>query len=197
MNRQVAVGLIRPLNMQVDTADRGQKALHMVQENHYDLVFMDHMMPEMDGIEATERIRQMEDPYLKEMPIIALTANAIVGAKEEFLQAGMNDFVGKPIAMPDMIRAIRRWLPPELIEEKGIEEEVETSSEEKESNRLQEIAKEIVESADLFDLDRLEELSQELSDFENVDEKKEVIQKLQDAIAGIDMEEVAKLAGEL
>ena len=74
---------------------------------------------------------------------------------------------------------------------------METSSEEKESNRLQEIAKEIVESADLFDLDRLEELSQELSDFENVDEKKEVIQKLQDAIAGIDMEEVAKLAGEL
>lgn len=197
MNRRVAVGLLRPLNMQVDTADRGQKALHMVQENHYDLVFMDHMMPEMDGIETTERIRQMEDPYLKQMPIIALTANAIVGAKEEFLQAGMNDFVGKPIAMLDMIRAIRRWLPPELIEEKGIEEEVENSSEEKETNRLKEIAKEIVESADTFDLDRLEELSQELSDFENVEEKKEVIQKLQDAIAGIDMEEVTKLAREL
>jgi len=116
MNLKVAQGLLKPLHMQIDTANSGAKAIEMIDEKHYDLIFMDHMMPEMDGIEATHRIRQYEDEYHQNIPIIALTANAIQGVKEEFLNAGMNDFVSKPIAIKDIVEALKKWLPKELQE---------------------------------------------------------------------------------
>ena len=116
MNRKVAVGLLQPLQMQIDTTDNGWKAIQMVRNKKYDLIFMDHMMPELDGVETTQRIRQLEEAYNQAVPIIALTANVIVGMKELFLQAGMQDFVGKPILMPDMLEVLKKWLPEDLIE---------------------------------------------------------------------------------
>jgi CheY-like chemotaxis protein len=80
-------------------------------QNQYDLVFMDHMMPEMDGIEATKIIREAGNT----MPIIALTANAIAGVKEEFLAAGMNDLLTKPIDKVLLNEILKNWLPAEKV----------------------------------------------------------------------------------
>ena len=116
MNLKVATGLLQPLQMQIDTANSGRKAIEMVQKKRYDIVFMDHMMPVMDGVETTQTIRKFDDAYLQEMPIIALTANAVIGAREIFKEAGMNDFVAKPIEINDICTKIRKWLPEHLIQ---------------------------------------------------------------------------------
>ena len=75
----------------------GAEALRKIESRDYDLVFMDHMMPEMDGIECFHRIRNKKGMYFKDVPIIALTANAVAGAREMFLSEGFQDFVAKPI----------------------------------------------------------------------------------------------------
>ncbi len=115
INLEVAAGLLEPLNMQIDTADSGKRAIQMAQEKKYHMIFMDHMMPVMDGIETTKRLRQLEDKYYHTVPIIALTANALMDAREKFAKAGMDDFVAKPIEMKEICKCIRRWLPEELV----------------------------------------------------------------------------------
>lgn len=115
INLEVASGLLEPLHMQIDTVDSGKRALQMAAEKKYHIIFMDHMMPVMDGIETTERLRQMEDEYYHTVPIVALTANALMDAREKFAKAGMDDFVAKPIEMKEICRCIKRWLPEELI----------------------------------------------------------------------------------
>ncbi|MDE7326453.1 MAG: response regulator, partial [Lachnospiraceae bacterium] len=115
MNLKVAIGLLQPLRMQIETADSGKQAIAKICENRYDLIFMDHMMPVMDGVEATKCLRAMEEEYFKKVPVIALTANAVVGAREIFRQAGMNDFVAKPIEMKEICAKLKAWLPKEKI----------------------------------------------------------------------------------
>ena len=115
MNLKVAIGLLQPLHMQIDTADSGKKAIEMVQKKKYHIVFMDHMMPVMDGVEATQHIRELDEEYLKIMPIIALSANAVTGARESFLSAGMDDFVAKPIELNDICMKIKKWLPRDFV----------------------------------------------------------------------------------
>ena len=115
MNLKVARGLLQPLQMNIDTASSGRQAIEMVQEKRYHIVFMDHMMPVMDGVETTQNIRKLPDAYIRNMPIIALTANAVMGAREIFKEAGMNDFVAKPIELKDICSKIRAWLPGELV----------------------------------------------------------------------------------
>ena len=122
MNRKVALGLLAPLKMQIDTAENGKQALDMICSKKYDLVFMDHMMPIMDGIEATKKLREMDDEYCRKVPIIALTANAIVEARAKFFEAGMNDFAAKPIDLKDICAKIRKWLPAEYIINNEIKE---------------------------------------------------------------------------
>ncbi|MGY3454443.1 ATP-binding protein [Bradyrhizobium sp. USDA 4353] len=92
--------------------DNGVKAVAAVSEKHYDLVLMDVQMPEMDGISATQAIRQLPGAE-RHVPIIALTANALVGQRETYLAAGMNDYVTKPIQPPLLFDAIRRWALPQ------------------------------------------------------------------------------------
>ncbi len=115
MNLKVAKGLMAPLQMQIDVADSGSKALSMVQEKKYDLVLMDHLMPVMDGVETTKRLKQMEGSYYQELPVIALTASAMKSEQQMFYEAGMKGFVAKPIDMRQLCTAIRKWLPEELI----------------------------------------------------------------------------------
>lgn len=110
VNLEVAKGLIEPLEMHIDTAESAQSAIEMLQRKPYDLIFMDHMMPEVDGVEATHIIRRLMPEY-DNVPIIALTANAINGAREMFIKEGMNDFVAKPIEITDITDKLRRWLP--------------------------------------------------------------------------------------
>lgn len=114
VNLTVAKGLLKPLNMCVDTAASAAEAIEKLKQSKYDLILMDHMMPEVDGVEATHIIRRLMPGY-KEVPIIALTANAVGGAKEMFLKEGMNDFVAKPIEIKDITSKLRRWLPKEKL----------------------------------------------------------------------------------
>ncbi|GHV32927.1 hypothetical protein FACS18949_05490 [Clostridia bacterium] len=108
-NLMVAEGLMSPYKMRTDTAAGGVEAVEKAAHQQYDIIFMDHMMPEMDGIMATARIRASGD----ETPIIALTANAIHGVREMFLRAGMNDLITKPIELRRLNDVLERWLPRE------------------------------------------------------------------------------------
>ncbi|MGN1417571.1 MAG: ATP-binding protein, partial [Oscillospiraceae bacterium] len=114
INLTVAKGLINPLNMQVDTAASAAEAIEMMHHLRYDLIFMDHMMPEVDGVEATHIIRRLMPNY-NDVPIIALTANAVGGVREMFIKEGMNDFVAKPIEVGEIVSKLRKWLPQEKI----------------------------------------------------------------------------------
>ncbi len=118
MNLKVAQGLLEPLHMQIETASDGRQAVDAVQKKrNYHLVFMDHMMPVMDGVEATHEIRKLEGDYFQQLPIVALSANATTEARKMFQEQGLNDFVAKPIQMRDICECLRRWLPKELVKE--------------------------------------------------------------------------------
>ncbi|UQZ88738.1 hypothetical protein C4J81_05775 [Deltaproteobacteria bacterium Smac51] len=114
-NLKVAEGLLEPYQMSIDTCLSGPEAIDLVTKNHYDLVFMDHMMVGMDGVEATDIIRKIEldDDYAQNLPIIALTANAVSGVREMFLENGLNDFLAKPIDLTKLNNILDRWLPAE------------------------------------------------------------------------------------
>lgn len=114
INLTVAEGLLKPLQMKIDTALSGSEAIEKISNKMYDLILMDHMMPELDGVETTHIIRRFHSEYDK-VPIIALTANAVSGTKEMFLAEGMNDFVAKPIEMRVMLSKLRSWLPKHKI----------------------------------------------------------------------------------
>lgn len=115
VNLTVAEGLLEPLKMKIDTALSGKEAIGKISVQHYDIIFMDHMMPELDGVETTHVIRRFHAEY-KDVPIIALTANAMDGMKEKFLQEGMNDFVAKPIEYRTLVSKVKQWLPVEKIQ---------------------------------------------------------------------------------
>lgn len=119
VNRNVAAGLMKPFGMQITLAKSGTEAIELLQKERYHIIFMDHMMPGMDGVEATHIIRAMDGEYYKNVPIIALTANVIHGAREMFLEEGMNDFIAKPISIRELSEKILDWLPFELLEEPG------------------------------------------------------------------------------
>lgn len=123
INLKVAEGLLAPLRMKIDTAEDGMSAIHKVEEKHYDIIFMDHMMPTMDGVETTRRIRKLEGEYYKNVPIVALTANAVTGIREELLEQGLDDFVAKPIDLQEICDIIVNWLPKELIQYESDEDE--------------------------------------------------------------------------
>jgi len=112
-NLVVTSGLLAIYKSHVDTCTSGAAAISMVQNKHYDIVFMDHMMPEMDGIEATRAIRALDGDYYKNLPVIALTANAIIGMKEMFLSNGFNDYLSKPIEILKLDYTLAAWLPVE------------------------------------------------------------------------------------
>ena len=111
-NLDVAAGLLSKYQMQVDFALSGKEAIDLISrhEHTYDAIFMDHMMPGMDGIEATDRIRQLDTEYAKRIPIIALTANAVQGAEQVFYEHDFQDFISKPIDIFQLDRVIRKWI---------------------------------------------------------------------------------------
>ncbi len=112
MNLQVAAAVMKPYKMHVDCAESGEKALEMIQAADYDLVFMDHMMPGMDGEETLRAIRKLKDHKYKTLPVIVLTANASRGAKEVFIKMGFQDFIPKPLEMRSLNSKLLKWLKP-------------------------------------------------------------------------------------
>jgi signal transduction histidine kinase/CheY-like chemotaxis protein len=114
-NLKVVDGLLAPYKAKVDTCLSGSQAIELVkraalEKRGYDIVFMDHMMPDIDGIEATKIIRSLEGEHFRNMPIIALTANAVEGMREMFLENGFNDFISKPIDVANLDEILNRWI---------------------------------------------------------------------------------------
>ena len=116
INITIAEGLLSPLKMQVDAAGGGREAIEKVEANEYDIVFMDHMMPEIDGCDAAVAIRDM-GKKIKQPIIIALSANVLEEARFQFEEAGMNDFVAKPVDVRVITEKTKKWLPKEKIVE--------------------------------------------------------------------------------
>jgi signal transduction histidine kinase/CheY-like chemotaxis protein/HPt (histidine-containing phosphotransfer) domain-containing protein len=113
MNLEVMSGLLMPYGLKVDTVSSGREAVEVIrkEEVRYDLVFMDHMMPEMDGMEAVRIIRnEIGSAYARQVVIVALTANAITGNREMFLAGGFNDFISKPIDIQQLNAVLNRWI---------------------------------------------------------------------------------------
>ena len=116
INLSIAVGLLEPLQVKCEVAQSGKEALEKVRTNQYDLILMDHMMPEMDGVETSAEIRRTI-PDADFTPIVALTANVLEGSKELFMKAGMVDMIAKPIDFKELNMKLIKWLPNYLIHE--------------------------------------------------------------------------------
>lgn len=123
MNITVAKNMLKSLKVQVDTASSGQECLNLIREKRYHLIFMDHMMPEMDGIEVFHKMNEMPESQNHGVPVIMLTANAISGMKGEYLSEGFQDYLSKPMRGRDIEMMIKKYLPRELVQDFSTEEE--------------------------------------------------------------------------
>ncbi|MCM1267730.1 MAG: response regulator [Bacteroidales bacterium] len=122
MNLTVFTSLLKRTRMQITTASSGKECLALVKENPYHIIFMDHMMPEMDGIETLHEIQNMADHPNKETPVIVLTANAVAGAREAYLKEGFVDFLTKPIDGDILEQAVETYLPKDLVSHTAVSE---------------------------------------------------------------------------
>lgn len=120
VNRKVFKSLLKFTEVNIDEASSGQECLDMVSSKHYDIIFLDHMMPEMDGIETLHKMKEMKDYPCSESPVVALTANAISGAKEMYLAEGFDSFLSKPIVSERLEQLIVKLLPEELVNEEAV-----------------------------------------------------------------------------
>ena len=117
MNLQVVRGMLKRTRASVDTARSGMECLEKIAKKRYDIIFLDHMMPEMDGVETFDRMKKdWKNPNIG-TPVIVLTANAIVGAKEKYLEDGFTDYLSKPILRNDLIEMLFKYLPSELVKD--------------------------------------------------------------------------------
>ena len=115
MNLKVFAGLLKETKIQIDTAMNGVEALKLIQNKRYDIIFLDHMMPVMDGIEAFRQMRKMENNPNASTPVVMLTANAVVDAKNRYMDEGFSAYVTKPIREEVLLSTLKKFLPKELI----------------------------------------------------------------------------------
>jgi CheY-like chemotaxis protein/HPt (histidine-containing phosphotransfer) domain-containing protein len=156
-NLDVMIGLLMPYGLRVDTALSGREAVEIIRNGdpRYDLVFMDHMMPGMDGVEASQIIRsEIDTEYARTIPIIVLTANAIAGNREMFLKNGFDDFISKPIDIKELDLILNHWVRDKQSGETLKEAEIRNSkrfhgTQDAENRRLQEYSVEGVDLAGL------------------------------------------------
>jgi signal transduction histidine kinase/CheY-like chemotaxis protein len=117
MNLMVAKGILKSYGIAADTSLSGEKAIERCSFTDYQIIFMDHMMPGMNGVEAMHKIREQRNGHYKSIPIVALTANAVSGAREMFLGEGFDEFISKPIELTSMTRLLRKMLKGESANE--------------------------------------------------------------------------------
>ncbi len=133
LNLAVIRGLLRSTKVAIDTGESGLVALEKVKKKRYDLILLDHMMPEMDGIETLEQLGKM-DHMCKGVPVVVLTANAIAGAKENYIKHGFDDYLSKPVSGKDLEALLLKFLPPSKIQA-GEDEKSETGTGNKAESR--------------------------------------------------------------
>jgi CheY-like chemotaxis protein len=131
VNLQVAEGLLQKFGISPTLCMSGYLALDLLKKQSFDIIFMDHQMPGMDGIETLARIRQMEEQLsdTEKSIVIVLSANAVYGAREMFLSKGFNDFISKPVQKKDFAACLSKWLKKELIEITGLQDSQEKEAE--------------------------------------------------------------------
>ena len=124
VNRKVFMGLLRPTGAIIDEASSGMDCLRKTNLKKYDMIFLDHLMPEMDGVETLHKLKADKKNLCINTPTVVLTANALVGAREQYLQEGFDDFITKPIAYNRLEDIILKYLPEELVENSASEKAV-------------------------------------------------------------------------
>lgn len=115
INLTVVKGLLKATRIHVDTAESGMETLKLVRKKKYDVIFIDHRMPEMDGIQTLEALKKMKDNLSIDAPLIALTANAGAGAREEYVAAGFNDYLSKPVNSEALESMLKEYLPKDKV----------------------------------------------------------------------------------
>ena len=115
MNLKVFEGLLKKSHLKISTATSGMEAIKLVRDNSFDCIFMDHQMPEMDGIETLKLLKRDPDIKMEGVPVIALTANAISGARELYMKNGFSDYLTKPIDGWKLSEMLHKWLPKDKI----------------------------------------------------------------------------------
>ena len=130
MNLTVIQGLLKRTKMSVTTAEKGEEAIRLAKAQDFDLIFLDHMMPDMDGVQTLRHLREETDVAVKNTPIVCLTANALSGAKEQYLAVGFTDYLTKPVEPEELEGMLIRYLPEEKVtltelgEDKNQKEEI-------------------------------------------------------------------------
>jgi PAS domain S-box-containing protein len=219
-NLVVTAGLLAAYQSKIDTCTNGADAIRMVQNNYYDIVFMDHMMPEMDGVEATRIIRtwekgqQEKGATQRQIPIIALTANALVGMKEMFFSNGFSDYLSKPIEITKLDDMMLTWIPGDKLKQKTESDEakkeqglfskgvfIEGINIQAGKDRYQEkVYMEVLRSYCVHTpilLEKLRRIKNENLNDENINEYTVTVHGVKGASSGICADEAAKMAEDL
>ena len=209
-NLKVAVGLLAPYNAIIETCLNGRDAIKMIKQhsmlgNNYDIIFMDHMMPEMDGIETTALIRALEEEHRsssrasefssktpgelsqKPIPIIALTANAVVGMREMFLSNGFNDFIAKPIDVGKLDEILERWIAKEKRDKEQRIERISLAASQGVNPELLEVFRDDAEKA----INKLRQMNGDLKEFTTT------VHSMKSALANIGEKEKSGAAADL
>ena len=116
LNLAVVKGLLKQTHIQIETAESGYECLHLVTKNHYDIIFLDHRMPGMDGLECLQQMKKLHNNLNADIPVIALTANAVSGAREQYIEAGFSNYLSKPIDSAALESMIIKYLPPDKVQ---------------------------------------------------------------------------------
>lgn len=116
INRRVFKSLLKKTKIKIDEAESGIQCLEMVQQKHYDIIFLDHMMPNMDGVETLHVMKELDYNRCKGTPVIVLTANAVVGAREEYLEEGFDDYMSKPVESVKLENMVQHYLPSHMVQ---------------------------------------------------------------------------------
>lgn len=115
INLTIVKGLLRRTEIKVDVASNGYDCFDMVKKSRYDIILLDHMMPDIDGVEVMKKLKEMNGNMSKDAVVIALTANALAGVREEYIKYGFDDYLSKPIEPKELEETIKRYLPKELV----------------------------------------------------------------------------------
>ena len=152
MNLFVVEKLLEKTEVRITKCTSGQNCLELAAEKHFDVILLDHMMPQMDGIETLHRLKEIKNSPCKETPVIALTANAILGAKDMYLKEGFHDYLSKPIEGSQLEKILRKYLPEEKVLLSDMIEEDISKGDEEQTMTEQTETKQCMEEVDLFDV---------------------------------------------
>lgn len=176
--------------VQTETVMSGKEMLARVAQEYFDMILLDHMMPELDGIETLHRMRSMGDIPCKDMPVIILTANAVTGAREEYLEEGFTDFLAKPIDSTHLEKMLCTYLPKELLEE-GMPQEHQDSSKKEET-----VSKDILEVFCVTRAAKIQRITQAWKE-KNIKAYTIEVHALKSAAAVVGERELSKMAAHL